>query len=517
MVEDNKEDNKNYMLLRQLAKKIAEKIIEKKEIFDIYKVFENVPFGDTLLVPVPSSGDSKLKKFCGIPTTQLFEGCEKLLSYLVDEDEDVDGVKEFPKDFFKDIHVKIDELNGKTKTGKKYTINTIFSDDDSEPITKASLKKVTDDKLQPPSLSSQPPYIQLLESLERELTELKKNPQLDLTDFQEETKEEYMKKIEEILKDIRILYKSSKLQKYEAYDDISKVLTKISTIIEYSDLVLIIISSFIGHELTAIVIRNELLRLISIRGTFIFDIQIIEAFIDGLDVDDANGIIYENGYDAIDTLINVKENFDGDVIDALNEEGFSLMEIGDFMGDFMDKLILQITEQEIIDNADIENLIERQLYLIFPNLEQQPVQPTQSQIYNPVPQLSQDTRIAIPAGRGGGKNNRISNPKHNTKYRKNYKKFVSKYIIKKNKNNKKNNKNNNKNNKNNKKNKKKNNKNKTKKNKRLTKSKPNSKRNNKTLKNKKGKSKSNNHKSKYNKKTKTNYYNYYRHNKTLKH
>ena len=105
----------------------------------------------------------------------------------------------------------------------------------------------------------------------------------------------------------------------------------------------------------------------------------------------------------------------------------------------------------------------------------------------------------------GGKNNRISNPKHNTKYRKNYKKFVSKYIIKKKKNNNKKNK--------------KNNKNKTRKNKRLTKSTSNSKRNNKTLKNKKGmsKSKSNNHKSKYNKKTKTNYYNSYRHNKTLKH
>ena len=133
-------------------------------------------------------------------------------------------------------------------------------------------------------------------------------------------------------------------------------------------------------------------------------------------------------------------------------------------------------------------------------------------------QLRENT--ALPAGMGGGKNNRISNPKHNTKYRKNYKKFVSKYIINKKKNNNKNNKNNNKkNNKNNKnnKNKKKNNKNKTKKNKRITKSKPNSKRNNKTLKNKKGKSKSNNHKSNYNKKTKTNYYNYYRHNKTLKH
>ena len=277
MVEDNKEDNKNDKLLRQLAEKIAEKIIEKEEIFDIYKVFENVPFGDTLLVPVPSSGDSQSKKLCGIPTTQLFEGCEKLLSYL-------DGVGGFATDLFEPIHLEIkklnDELDKNNITRKKYTINTIFSDVDSEPITKASLKKVTDEKLQPPSLSSQPPYIQLLKSLERELTELKKNPQIDLTDSQGESKEEYEKKCQDIIKDIwRILPHSYRENKYMLYDDVSKVLTKISTIIEYSDLLLIIISSFIRDKLTAIVIRNELLRLISIRGTFIFDIKIIEAFI----------------------------------------------------------------------------------------------------------------------------------------------------------------------------------------------------------------------------------------------
>ena len=289
------------------------------------------------------------------------------------------------------------------------------------------------------------------------------------------------------------------------------MLTKLLIIIEYSDLVLMIISSFIRDELIAIVIRNELSRFISIRGTFIFDIKIIEAFIDGLDVDETMGsIIYKRGYDAIDTLINVKQYFDGDVIDALNEEGFSLMEIGDFM----DELISQITEQELTDDVDIETLITSQIDLIFPKLEQQ--EQIRQQIYIPPPLLTQDTRTLITAGTAGvgGKNNRIYNPKHNTKYRKNYKKFVSKYIIKKKRNK-------NKNNKNNKNNNKKNNKNKTRKNKRLTKSTSNSKRNSKTLKNKKGKSKSKsksgNHKSKYNNKTKTNYYNYYKNNKTLKH
>lgn len=512
-------DNKDGKLLRQLAEKIAEKIIEKEEIFDIYKVFENVPFGVTLLVPVPSSGDSQSKKLSGIPTTQLFEGCEKLLSYLAD-------VGGFTTNLFEPIRYKINELNEKTGTGKKYTINTIFSDVDSETITKASLKKVTDEELQPRPL---PPYIQLLKSLEselkRELEVLKKNPPIDLTNSQGETKEEtkeesnedyedYEKKCQDILKEIwKILPRSYRENKYMLYDDISKLLTKISTIIEYSDLVLIIISSFIRDELKAIVIRNELLRFISIRGTFIFDIKIIEAFIDGLDeVETMGSIIYNRGYDAIDTLINVKENFDGDVIDALNEEGFSLMEIGDFM----DELISQITEQELTDDEGIERLITSQIDLIFPKLEQQEqiqstLDPLGLREITETNQFKPTSEISVPSG---GKNNRISNPKHNTKYRKNYKKFVSKYIIKKKKNN------NNKNKKNNNKNKK-NNKNKTRKNKRLTKSTPNSKRNNKTLKNKKGKSKSksksNNHKSKYNKKTKTNYYNSYRHNKTLKH
>jgi len=154
LVSNTKKDEDDK-LLRQLAEKITEKIVEKEEIFDIYKVFGNVPFGDTLLVPVPSSGDSKLKKLSGIPTTQLFEGCEKLLSYL-------DGVGGFTADFFKPIHDKIGELNEKTETGKKYTINTIFSDVDSEPITKASLKKVTDEELQPRPL---PPYIQFFQML----------------------------------------------------------------------------------------------------------------------------------------------------------------------------------------------------------------------------------------------------------------------------------------------------------------------------------------------------------------
>jgi hypothetical protein len=181
---------------------------------------------------------------------------------------------------------------------------------------------------------------------------------------------------------------------------------------------------------------------------------------------------------------------------------FQMEKLQKFINEEVDKYL---SYHEVTDDEEEEE--ERLGQVVKP--------PPPPQVYNnPLPSLNTaGIPLVTPVG-AGGKNNRISNPKHNTKYRKKYKKFVSKYIIKKKKNN---NKNNNKNNKNNK--------NKTRKNKRLTKSTPNSKRNNKTLKNKKSKSKlklksskhKSNHKSKHNKKTKTNYYNYYKHKKTLKH
>ena len=472
---------------KKLVETIANTIVKKEDIFDIKKVLDNIPFNDTLLFPVPDDA----KKLCGVPTTYLFEGCEKLLSFL-------DGISEFKKDFFKPIYDKIDDLN--TESKKKYTINTIFSDVDSKPITKLSLQRVTDEE-------SQPPHIQLLKLLQTKLTELKNNPQLDLTYSQEEDQEEYIKKIQEILNDItRILDESSKLQKYEVYNEISKVLTKLLIIIEYSDLLLMIVSSFIDDALVAIVIINELSRFISIRGTFIFDIKIIEAFIDGLDVDETLGsIIYNRGYDAIDALISVKQYFDGDLIDTLNDKGFSLKQIGDFMNN----LISEAIEQEITDDEQIDQLIITSLDSlepIFQQLEQQeqirqPLDPMGLREVDQTNQLKEEISVT-----NGGNNNHKS--KHNAKYRKKYKKFVSKYIIKKNKKQ------------NNKKNKSihsTNTKNKTKKNKKIAKNK--SKYAKKTLKNKKrkSKSKSSNHKSKHNKKANTNYYNLYKHNKTLKH
>jgi len=490
----NIEDEK---LRTKLVETVANTIVKKEDIFDIKKVLDNIPFNDTLLFPIPDDA----KKLCGVPTTYLFEGCEKLLSFL-------DGISEFKKDFFKPIHDKIDHLN--TESKKKYTINTIFSDVDSKPITKLSLKRVTDDE-------SQPPHIQLLKSLQTKLTEFKNNPQLGLTDYHEESEEDYKKKIEEILNDItRILDESSKLEKYEVYNVISKLLIKILPIIEYSDLSLMIISSFIYDASVDIVIRNELFRFIPPRGTFIFDIKIIEAFIDGLDVDETMGsIIYNRGYDTIDTLINVKQYFDGDLIDTLNDKGFSLKQIGDFMNN----LISEAIEQEITDDEQIDQLITTSLDSlepIFQQLEQQeqirqPLDPMGLREVNQTNQFKGELSVT-----NGGNNNHKS--KHKAKYRKKYKKFVSKYIIKK---NKKQNKNKNKsthgtkNNTNNK----------TRKNKRLTKPKHGSKSKSKsnyakkTLKNKKrkSKSKSSNHKSKHNKQAKTNYYNLYKHNKTLKH
>lgn len=87
-----------------LITELTNKIVEKEEIFDIKKVLDNIPFGDRLLLPIPDDA----KKLCGVPTTYLFEGCEKLLSFL-------DGISEFKKDFFKPIYDKIDDLNTESK------------------------------------------------------------------------------------------------------------------------------------------------------------------------------------------------------------------------------------------------------------------------------------------------------------------------------------------------------------------------------------------------------------------
>jgi hypothetical protein len=218
-------------------------------------------------------------------------------------------------------------------------------------------------------------------------------------------------------------------------------------------------------------------------GIYVYDAEILKTFIENIKLKN-NMIQYDGGFNSLQTIMDYRSDVE---FETMVKDTTTYVSLNQF---------IQQQEQKIkeLEQSDKTMLDTERLHALGLNK------------INEREQLRENTAIGVTSG---GKNNRISNPKHNTKYRKNYKKFVSKYIIKKKKNNKKNNKNKN--------NKKKNNKNKTKKNKRLTKSKPNSKQNNKTLKNKKGKSKSNNHKSKYNKKTKTNYYNYYRHNKTLKH
>jgi len=217
-------------------------------------------------------------------------------------------------------------------------------------------------------------------------------------------------------------------------------------------------------------------------GIYVYDAEILKTFIENIKLEN-NMIQYDGGFNSLQTIMDYRSDVE---FETMVKDTTTYVSLNQF---------IQQQEQKIkeLEQSDKTMLDTERLHALGLNK------------INEREQLRENTAIGVTSG---GKNNRISNPKHNTKYRKNYKKFVSKYIINKKKNNKNNNKN---------KNNKKNNKNKTKKNKRLTKSKPNSKRNNKTLKNKKGKSKSNNHKSKYNKKTKTNYYNYYRHNKTLKH
>jgi hypothetical protein len=301
--------------------------------------------------------------------------------------------------------------------------------------------------------------------------------------------------------------KSPTEEKYKVIQELSSLLYEISTFMDTYNLSYILVSCFTNNQLIAQCITKELTSITSMHGLGIFDIQIIEAFVAGMDISiEYNSIIYLKGYIGINTLINIKKYIGGEVLDFLNSLGpdFSLKQIGDFVDNLMDEI-----ETKNLDEAEAKILVNDSVKNQLQKIEQLQQGPQTTQPLDPMG-LSRITRepTAVPVGEGG-KNNHISNPKHNTKYHKKYKKFVSKYIIKKKKNNKNNKKN-------------KNNKNKTRKNKRLTKSTPNSKRNNKTLKNKKSKSKlkskSSKHKSKQNnKKAKTNYYNLYKHNKTLKH
>jgi hypothetical protein len=320
-----------------------------------------------------------------------------------------------------------------------------------------------------------------------------------------ESKKSYYETIISIINILRTKLENGEIKKHQFYEELSFNLYILSSAININTLSFMITHSIMieysrirryDNKLLSQCVSNELITITSTQGTSIFNLEIVIAFVVSMFYDSKRwSISYPKGFEGLYTLITIKKFIDGESLEFLNNAGFSLQKIGDFV----DTLASESENQNLSDE-DIDKLVETSITEKYEQIEAflklQEKKSTSSLA---------DTRTLVPAGMGGGKNNRISNPKHNTKYRKNYKKFVSKYIIKKNKNNKKNNKNN------------KNNKNKTKKNKRLTKSK----RNNKTLKNKKGKSKSNkhksNHKSKYNKKTKTNYYNYYRHNKTLKH
>jgi hypothetical protein len=234
------------------------------------------------------------------------------------------------------------------------------------------------------------------------------------------------------------------------------------------------------HEIITKSIYSLYQNITVLYGIYVYDAEILKTFIENINLKN-NMIQYDGGFNSLHTIMDYRCDIE---FEEMIKNSTTYVSLNQFMQQQEQKM--KELEQSYKTMLDTERLHALGL--------------------NETIKANQLTRLQT-AGMGGGKNNRISNPKHNTKYRKNYKKFVSKYIIKKKKNN----------NKKNKKNNKKNNKNKTRKNKRLTKSTPNTKRNNKTLKNKKGKSKSSNHKSKYNKKTKTNYYSSYRHNKTLKH
>ena len=304
------------------------------------------------------------------------------------------------------------------------------------------------------------------------------------------SKEDDINEYEQLTSNIeKLLSESSEMEKYKIYKELSFILYALNSFINTNTMSFMIVSCFTDNKLVAQCITNELITLTSIHGVSIFDLQIIESFIDGIVINnDTGSISYPKGYEGLYTLITIKKIIDGDLIESLNDTGFSLKQIGDFV----DNVSFE-SEEKSLSNEEITQLVETSITEKYELIqaykqEQQLIEPVKTrQLVTPV---------------SGGNNNTKS--KHKLKYRKKYKKFVSKYIIKKNK----------------KQNKNKNKsthctKNKTKKNKKLAKNKSKSKYANKTLKNKKRKSKSSNRKSKNNNKAKT--YNLYKHNKTLKH
>jgi hypothetical protein len=401
---------------------------------------------------------------------------------------------------FSDVNI-FDQLETAANENTDDNLNRYFADTDSK-FTELSL-----------------PNTEISNSIES-IGKIVGNLTLLLQNFFENPKSDHETTIS-VINILRTKLESREIKKQQFYQELSFNLYILSSAINMNTLSFMIVHSVMieysrnrdynDTELSQC-ITNQLITITSPQGTSIFDLEIVITFVVSMSYSDERwSISYPKGFEGLYTLITIKKFIDGESLEFLNDNRLSLQEIGDLV----DRLAFEAENQNLSD-ADIDTEVE----IIINGLSRVPkvmktgidTERLHALSLNEINETNQLTRSQT-AG-VGGKNNRISNPKHNTKYRKNYKKFVSKYIINKNKNNKKNNKNNKNNNK-------KNNKNKTKKNKRLTKSKPNSKRNNKTLKNKKGKSKSksksNNHKSNYNKKTKTNYYNYYRHNKTLKH
>jgi len=310
---------------------------------------------------------------------------------------------------------------------------------------------------------------------------------------------------ETIISIITILHKkleNGEIEKYQFYKELSFNLYALSSLIGFNTLSFMIINSAMivysgkDNKLLAQCINNELITLTSTQGVSIFDLQIIESFIDGIDFNrETWSISYPRGYEGLYTLISIKKNIDGDLLESLNNDGFSLKQIGDFV----DSVAFE-AEEKSLSNKEITEIVETSILEKIQDFQKEQQRIKDIKVQPPALKLP-GLRVGT-----GGKNNHKS--KHNAKYRKKYKKFVSKYIIKKNKKQ---------NNKKNKSTHSTNTKNKTKKNKKIAKNK--SKYAKKTLKNKKrkSKSKSSNHKSKHNKKANTSYYNLYKHNKTLKH
>ena len=205
------------------------------------------------------------------------------------------------------------------------------------------------------------------------------------------------------------------IKKYQFYEELSFNLYSLSSLININTLSFMITHSIMieysrnreyNDKLLSQCVSNELITIASTQGVSIFDLEIAITFVVSI-IFDSNtlSILYPKGFEGLYTLISIKKNIDGDL---LNDTGFSLKQIGDFV----DNVSFE-AEEKSLSHEEITQLVETSITEKYEQIqafkhEKQRIEPVKTrQLVSPV---------------SGGNNNPKS--KHNAKYRKKYKKFA---------------------------------------------------------------------------------------------